>query len=179
MEKRIVVINGPAQVGKDTFINLCEEILNQYLMTVYSYSSVDEIKQKAKELGWNGVKDDKGRKLLSDLKLASIDYNDGPTQYLERCIEQSGWNLIFLHIREPEEIAKMKALHPEALVVHMDRNNAERFVNHADSNTYNYPYDIYVNNDGDLEYLRELARGFVLELFPELKENREGELKLQ
>ena len=35
-------------------------------------SSVDKVKEIARIAGWNGEKDDKGRKLLADLKAALV-----------------------------------------------------------------------------------------------------------
>ena len=62
--KEIIIINGSGGVGKDTFIAMCDK----YTYTK-NYSSVDEIKCVARQLGWNGGKTEKDRKFLSDLKL--------------------------------------------------------------------------------------------------------------
>ena len=62
--KEIVVINGSGGVGKDTFVQFC----NEYT-PIMNISSVDKVKEAAKVLaGWNGEKDEKSRKFLSDLK---------------------------------------------------------------------------------------------------------------
>ena len=75
--KKIIVINGKGGVGKDT---LCE-ITKKYYRTVI-VSSIDPIKNIANQIGWDGTKDPKSRKLLSDLKRLCIEYNDFPTRYL-------------------------------------------------------------------------------------------------
>ena len=70
----IIIVNGCGGVGKDEFVKALDE-----LITVFSYSTIDTYKKIAKEsFDWDEVKDEKGRKLLSDLKLAGINYNDAP-----------------------------------------------------------------------------------------------------
>ena len=79
MKKNVVIINGTGGVGKDTFIDFCGEIVK-----IMNVSAVDKVKEAAKILvGWNGEKDEISRKLLSELKRLSIDYNDAPTKYIQ------------------------------------------------------------------------------------------------
>jgi hypothetical protein len=173
MSRFIVVLNGPPEVGKDTFIDLCQDILVDYgIGSVYSYSAVDEIKQWAQMMGWDGVKDEKGRKFLSDLKQLSINFNDGPTKYLSRMIEGSLAKscVIFLHVREPQEIAKIKAIHPEIITCHMTRSSAPSYQNISDANTLNYHYDEYLQNDGALADLNVVAWQFLAKLYPKVAE---------
>ena len=82
MNKKIVIINGSGGVGKDTFVDFCKEFTN-----VRNISSVDKVKEAAKILvNWNGEKDEKSRKLLSDLKRISVEYNDYPNVYIKDSI---------------------------------------------------------------------------------------------
>ena len=104
MEKRIIIINGSGGVGKDTFVEYCNEFTR-----VKNISSVDKVKEAAKILvGWNGEKDEKSRKLLSDLKLMSIDYNNYPITYIKQQSEEfknsKEQQIMFVHIREISEI---------------------------------------------------------------------------
>ena len=63
MEKKtVVIINGAGGTGKDT---LCEITSRHY--KTRTISAVDRVKEIALFGGWNGVKDDRGRKLLSDI----------------------------------------------------------------------------------------------------------------
>ena len=104
MYKHVVIINGSAGVGKDTFVAMCNSFCK-----VMNYSSIDEIKRLAKLIGWDGNKDERGRKLLSDLKVAMSDYCDLPFQSMKNKYEEfikSDASILFLHIREPEEIVK-------------------------------------------------------------------------
>ena len=108
MEKKIVIINGSGGVGKDTFVEFCSEFTN-----VKNISSVDKVKEAAKVLvNWNGEKDEKSRKFLSDLKKMSIDYNNYPMVYIKEQANEFKQNeeqkIMFIHIREKSEIQKVK-----------------------------------------------------------------------
>ena len=113
MKKLVIVINGSGGVGKDT---LCELAAEHY--KVKNVSSITPIKEIAALCGWDGKKDDKSRKFLSDLKRLCVEYNDYPTVWAREQYEdfKTGCEeIMFVHIREPEEIAKfVKATNGEA-----------------------------------------------------------------
>lgn len=160
MTKRVFIINGSGGVGKDTFI----ELVSRYA-EVRNYSSVDEVKRIARYAGWDNNKDEKGRKLLSDLKDALTEYGDIPFNYLRKCV--NGFHLdktsefCFLHIREPKEIQRAKEEF-DAITVLVTRDNIEHITsNHADGQVLHYDYDIHIKNDHTLEYLGAVARKFV------------------
>ena len=160
MKKNIIVINGSGGVGKDTFVEFCSEFVD-----VKNISSVDKVKEAAKVLvGWDGEKDEKSRKLLSDLKKLSIEYNDYPTKYIEEQAEQLEEGVMFVHVREKEEIQKIKEL-LNAKTLLITSNRVEKILtNYSDANVENYNYDYNIKNDGTLEELREQAKLFVKEL---------------
>jgi hypothetical protein len=159
--KKVYLINGVGGVGKDSFCSFCSE----YISTL-NISSVDKIKEAARILGWNGDKDEKSRKFLADLKYLSTDYNNNPYEYIKRTIEyfrrdDTPYGLMFIHVREPNEIHKIKTeLNCETILV---RNKNVRPItsNTADANVENYEYDYVINNDGTLDDLKETARRFV------------------
>ena len=66
MKKTAIIING----GKDT---LCDFVSKH--IKIKKISSIAPILKIAKAGGWNGNKDDKSRKLLSDLKHLFTKYN--------------------------------------------------------------------------------------------------------
>ena len=106
--KLTVVINGAGGVGKDT---LCNIAAGQY--RVRNVSSITPIKEIAAMCGWNGEKTDRARKFLSDLKLLTIAYNDYPSRWLDRqyrAFLDGDEEIMFVHIREPQEIAKFVRL---------------------------------------------------------------------
>ena len=110
-KKLIIIINGPAGVGKDTLI---EEYSKRTKNSVYNYSSIDYFKDIAKKVFyWDGIKNEKGRKLLSDIKAIASEYNDLPTEITLNKIEQfydvpyKNDAVMFVHIREKDETDKL------------------------------------------------------------------------
>jgi len=165
VNKQIVIINGIGGSGKDSFCNFCSE----YISTM-NISSVDKIKEAAKILGWNGEKDEKSRKFLSDLKLLSTQYNNYPYQYIENNIEyfkrdDTPYNLLFIHVREPEEIDKIKYKYNCKTLLIKNKNILPIKSNMADANVENYTYDYVIDNSGTLKELEQKAYEFVVDLF--------------
>ena len=68
----IVIINGVGGVGKSEFCKQSQEYSKKRWknVVVYEVSTVDFVKLVAVYAGWNGEKDEKGRKLLYDIKEA-------------------------------------------------------------------------------------------------------------
>lgn len=161
MEKQVIIINGTGGSGKDTFVGFCTEFAK-----VKNISSVDKVKEAAKILvGWNGEKDEKSRKLLVDLKRLSIEYNDSPTKYIKEQYEifkKSDLQFLFIHIREIEEIEKIKKLLNAKTLLIKNPRVALITSNNSDKNVYNYKYDYIIENNGTLEDLKNKARKFVL-----------------
>lgn len=163
MKKEIVIINGTGGAGKDTFVSFCAEATK-----VLNVSTVDKVKEAAKILvGWNGEKDELSRKLLVDLKQLSIAYNDAPTKYIMEMADKfkdSDEKVMFIHIREPEEIEKTKQLlNAKTLLI---TNPRVKLItsNDADGRVNDFQYDYYITNDGTLEDLKNKAMAFVKEL---------------
>ena len=75
---KVIIINGAGGVGKSTFVSLCHEIDSRVIET----STVDFVKEIALQAGWNGIKDEIGRRFISDLKDAMEHYHDIPNQKL-------------------------------------------------------------------------------------------------
>lgn len=161
LAKLVVIINGPGGSGKDTFIEICRELLAPRQIPVHSFSAVDQVKEWAKVMGWDGAKDEAGRKLLYDIKMASARYNNGPTKYLLKSVKGIETGLIFLHIREPQEIAKLAAQLPQVLKLHIMREGAAVLANGADNVTLESSYDYYIDNNGTLDDLQFRAQQFL------------------
>jgi len=163
------IINGAARSGKDTFIDLFKK--NTPRIITNNMSTVDYIKDIAKSaFGWDGVKDEKGRRLLSDLKDADTRYREGPLKriiFQINCIKYNNMNQCvanFVHSREPEEIQQFKESLENCQTILVERKNIESFMNHADQNVKNYKYDIVVNNYGTLEDLENVIKYLIDQL---------------
>ena len=151
MKKTVIIINGKGGVGKDT---LCDFVSNHF--RTKKISSITPILTIAKAGGWNGNKDDKSRKLLSDLKYLFTNYNDLSFNYLKSQTEESlltSDEILFIHMREPEEIRKYlkyateKQLTCKTLLIKRDELEQKVYGNDADDMVDYYHYDaIYKNN---------------------------------
>ena len=160
MKKATIIINGAGGVGKDA---LCELAAKHF--SVENISSITPIKEIASQCGWDGSKDDKSRKFLADLKALSVGYNDYPTTWCAERYEaflKSEKEILFIHIREPEEIAKLVSRTGGAaktlLVRAGERMKRGAYGNSADDCVENYSYDYYFVND---KSLAETERAFV------------------
>ena len=160
MNKKVaMVINGAGGVGKDTLCDLAAKHFR-----VMNISTITPIKEIAAQCGWDGRKDDRSRRFLSDLKRLCVDYNDYPTNWaMERYNEfmASDLQILFVHIREAEEIKKFVNATGGAartlLVRGGDRVKKENYGNVSDDEVENYTYDYYFVNDRSLD---ETERNF-------------------
>ena len=160
MKKIVIVINGAGGVGKDT---LCELLAKHF--RVMNVSSITPIKNIAALCGWQGEKDDRARKFLSDLKRLTIEYSDYPTLWAKEQYDaflKSEDEVMFLHVREPEEIAKFVAAtggNAKTLLIRGgERMKKTHYGNASDDLVENYPYDLYFTND---KTIPEAERDFV------------------
>lgn len=157
----LIVINGVGTCGKDTFIDFCKQFTK-----CYNYSTIDYYKMLAKNyFEWDGVKDEKGRKLLSDLKIASIIYNNMPMKLLnheyEKICDEGEHSIFFCVCRDIQDIEYIKANYKRAYTLLIKNDNIPAITsNEGDANVFNYNYDYIIENNGTLEELRDKARDF-------------------
>ena len=169
MKKTVIIINGAGGVGKDT---LCELASRYFKVT--NVSSITPIKEIARSCGWDGRKDDRSRRFLAELKRLSVEYNDYPTRWAtERYGEflLSDSEVMFVHIREPEEISKLVVAtggRAKTLLIRGgERTRATAYGNSADDLVENYSYDYYYVNDKSLD----LAEREFVELIKKISED--------
>lgn len=166
----IIVINGSAKSGKDKFVSFFKEISN---LRVKNFSSIDKVKQVAEMcFNWNGKKDDKSRRLLSEMKKIWIDFNNGPFYNIIEKIDVDmiysinngkdiNKNVYFLHIREPKEIFKIKEKYKNCITLIIDKEVDFIPNNNSDENINNFEYDYVVNNNGTISDLKIRAKEFL------------------
>lgn len=159
--KNIIVINGTGGCGKDTFVS----IVSKY-KKVYNFSSIDKVKEVAKLIGWNGKKEEKDRKFLSDLKRLTTEYNDMAFNSVREAVEtfkNSDNEIMFIHIREPEEIKRAVDTF-RAKTLYIKRDNLENITsNESDRRVEEYDYDYKILNT-TLEEFEKKACDFIKEL---------------
>ena len=161
MKQHIVIINGTGGCGKDTFV----ELVSKY-NRVLNVSSVDKVKEIATLAGWTGGKEEVDRKFLSVLKRLTTEYNDMSFRDIEEKVSKfrnSDLEVMFIHIREPEEIERAKnAFGAETLLIRRVGLSSITS-NYSDANVENYTYD-YIIENSTLEILEKKAMNFVSNL---------------
>lgn len=161
MKKLVIIINGNGGVGKDTLCDFAGSVFR-----VRNISAITPIKEIASAHGWKGEKDAKARKLLADLKAAFISYNDLPFLYIKEqyhfFLEDKEEEVMFIHIREAEEIDKVKQyvkIPCITLLVTRSQKKNQCWGNPSDDNVALYQYDYRYNND---KPLKDAKRDFPL-----------------
>lgn len=161
---KIVIINGQGGVGKDLFINYC----NDYYAFLYSYSTVDFIKSIANTCGWKGTKTPADRKMLSELKRVLKEWDDIPYKKTQEFIEiaqnhakfSEKDEILFIHCREPEEIQRLKDEF-NAITVLIRRPEVEKeWGNLSDDEVFDFFYD-YIIINRTIEELKQSAQTFI------------------
>lgn len=150
MKKTVIIINGNGGVGKDT---LCDFANAKY--KTMNISAITPIKNIALEHGWRGEKDSRSRKFLADLKKTFVDYNDLPCRYLTEQYEEflkGDCEILFVHIREGEEIDKFKKRVRTPCITLLIRRDGilKSWGNSSDDNVEKYNYDYVYRNDKTL-----------------------------
>ena len=166
---KIFVINGYPQSGKDTFCKFAEENYPR----VYTYSTIAKIKELALLIGWDGQKDEKGRKLLADLKKTLSKYNDVSyketmsfiREKMEECADKYGEDandaIFFIHCREPKDIKRFCRSYG-AQSIFINRPGCDKqWSNSADNKVKEWTYNHYIDNNGSLEDLKRVACDFI------------------
>ena len=165
----VIVINGKGGVGKDTICTIASR-----LFSVKTISAITPIKKIATQCGWEGGKDNKSRRFLSDLKKLLISYNDLPNRYLvdEFCDfrSQHQYDVLFVHIREPVQIADfMERIYGTrvTLLIRSDRKDTlkQKYGNSSDDNVEDYNYDYIFNNNCELDELSDKVNEFLKNMF--------------
>jgi hypothetical protein len=170
---KIIIINGKPRSGKDTFIELLKNI---YPHRVKNFSSVDKIKDIVNLcFNWNEEKDQKYRKFISDIKNSWIQFNNGPFNYITDRINKDidycksidiniEKNIYFIHIREIDEINKLKEFYKDnCLTLLINRNDYidKLYHNNSDDYVLKYKYDYIVNNSSDINNLKNEIKIFL------------------
>lgn len=158
---KVVVINGAGGVGKDSFVKLCQSNFNYKIENI---STVDKVKEFAKQMGWNGEKTEESRHFLSDLKDLWTKYYDGPMMDVTKKVifcKMTGYDVVFIHCREPKEIQRLKErFNADTLLI--KRDTIEKIEsNHADAEVENFSYDYVIENNGTIEDLKQKAIDFI------------------
>ena len=157
MKQKIIVISGSGGMGKSTFVSLC----NQFNDKVVEVSTVDEVKRIGIKCGWDGTKTERNRAFLSDLKDLLEKWNNVPNKKIDEYIENHPEEIIFINAREPHNIQYYKDKYNAITVLVVNDHVKQVTSNHADLGVYDFAYDYIIENNGDLEQLKESAETFM------------------
>lgn len=133
----LVLINGHAGVGKDTFVEFCDQFAKTIDCKVINLHRSDGPKSALRSLGWDGEKDEETRALLKHI----IDYMeprgllDNWLTYQIKAAEaqfSTKQLVIFYHVRDPEIIYQLmdkyikdEHIKPMPLLIHRDIESIE------------------------------------------------------
>ena len=173
MKPLVIILNGYPQSGKDVF---CEFASKKY--NCINHSTVDTVKGFALKMGWDGEKNAHSRNMLSDFKDFYTKWFNGPFKEIVKLIKfQVEYNkdknkpykrtkFIFLHIREPKEIGKVKEWCKEndviCYAVFINRKSAiGKQSCYADREVIMFTYDHIINNNSSLQIYEKTVMDFL------------------
>jgi tRNA uridine 5-carbamoylmethylation protein Kti12 len=163
---KVVIVNGMPESGKTTFQYRCIDKLKKLGYNAVIISSIDWVKEIALSCGWNGVKNDKNRKFLSDLKKLLTDWDDAVLKHLINDINyyhyQTDNTVIFIDIREPDEIKRAEKLfNASSVIVRRPQVECNHYNNSSDMNVFNHSYDYTLQNDKGIDELDSEIDNFI------------------
>lgn len=168
--KHVIIVNGPPRSGKDTFINICRQILP---IKTCEFSSIDPVRDVVQQIIDVSKKTEADRKLLATMGDALEEHSRFRTN---ACLARSYkfFNLnpagvFFCHVREPAIIERLKLTWvTHGISMHsvlLDSSRAERVTgNPADAGVFQMQYDHSLRNDGSIDDLWDTARAFLVDL---------------
>ena len=184
---KIAVVNGFPQVGKDEFVRCCLSELGAFGKLI---STVDFVKEIAARCGWDGTKDSKNRKFLSDLKDLLSEWNDVPWKKVVKEIDMFAFMMsqydmptdnciIFIHSREPKEIERFeKELGAISILIRRKSVEFSQQSNHADSEVLNHRYNYIIDNkDSIMVVLASITAGADIMVAADYRSRNKNEIK--
>jgi len=175
---QIFIINGNAGCGKTTFGLFVAAFLKDKGVPFLHDSSVKPVKDFLLENKWEGkqwdgiTKDDYWRRAMHECKCWMIEqdqhvFDKYALKKIREIDKDTNSAVLFFDIREPENIIQLvKYIQKQdskikVFSVFVQRDSDCEFNNYADTNQTNYEYDIYLENNGDLDNLYKNAEKFV------------------
>lgn len=165
--KKVIIINGVARSGKDTFADFFINHAKEKGEIAYRLSTVDRVKDMCSYLFQSDPTDksNKNRKLWCDFKNMWSNFNDGPFIEITKNIRDSDGDYYLVMCREPGEIQKFKEHYgSDCITIFIRREGLQVPDNTADQNVENYEYDQYIYSKS-LEYLDKKSKEFYHKLY--------------
>lgn len=163
MKNTIVLVNGVATSGKDTFVNMLSKHIDQDTINVSSVGDIKSFLTDIVDYDEN-LKFDKDREVLSEIKLLldkHYNYSENKVKSLQESLVDT---TIFYHIREKRNIENLKRYfldnNIKCVSLYMNREGVKVKNNAGDIDASKITlglYDIIVDNNGTLEDLENKA----------------------
>ncbi len=168
---KVILISGVMQNGKTTIANMLQEYFefkSEFPYDTFRVSLAEPVKRIADEqFGWDGEKDEAGRKLLQDIASAGRAYDEDiwVRQAHQKILDQSVDFIIIDDWRYPNEFHYLYGKNIPIISIRVIRKiNGEVLVDttgHSSetalSDWKSEDFQYWVNNEGSLAYLRELS----------------------
>lgn len=162
----IIGLSGKAEHGKTTAANyVLEELKNDYRIGVIPLAK--RMKEQAKMLGWDGQKDERGRRLLQEVSWP-IKHYYGEDIYAKWCLDQAkeaGLSILLIDdVRMLAEVNYFKEAEKngeiEKFVLvridrpgHVSKLTKKQLEDVSETQLDNYDFDYRINNDETIERL--------------------------
>ena len=160
----VIILNGPGESGKGTFVELISEIFN---FSYEKYSSIAWAKKIAElHFGWKGDKTPENRELIGKIKQLGIEYGNIPFKKVVsryRRAFANHYDLFITDVREPDEINKLKLhfkhIRIKCITIRIQNTQKEQYAAEnlgiADNQYANFDYDFEIPNNGTIEDFRK------------------------
>ena len=169
---RVILVSGKAQSGKDSTAFIMRELLEKQQKKVLIIHYADNLKLFAKNyFGWNGIKDEDGRKLLQWLGTDVIrkNYKDTWVDMIIALLKgiQTLYDYIIIpDVRFPNEVDKMcdnfDCVTIRIIRPNFDNGLTDEQKNHPSETALDdYPMEYELINYGDLKNLLETTKTFL------------------
>ena len=160
--KKVFIVNGMGGCGKDTFVACVGEIVPTMHISI-----VEKTKEIARTLGWTGSKTEKDRLFLYELKAALDHFSDYNYEYIKGRVRDfyegklDNCEVLCIDIREKYQVERARKEFNAEVVLVRREGIKNITTNTADANVFDIEYDIYVDNNGTIEDLKQTAKEFV------------------
>jgi len=152
---KIIGIMGWAGSGKDTVADVILEILDERGLRARRRSLANPVKDIAYEMGWDGKKDDAGRKLLQDVGMCGRAYSkDVWLDMAKRYVRYYDHNTHFAVIPDVRFENEADWCMQEGTLIRVIRDGVEQLDHPSETELDNYLVPVTVHNNGSKEDLK-------------------------
>ena len=155
----VILFAGKAGAGKDTSAALVQK----YLPEAQTCAFAKRVKEIARAFGWDGKKDEKGRKLLQSVGRVGREYQkDFWANDCVRQISEAKGHALVTDLRFQNELAVVRNSYPEAKLVLVTGRASDLGKNAGDISEHDldgFPnFDYFLHNIGSIEDLESQIR---------------------